>query len=130
MSKAMGFLSLFAAILFVSPAAFACWSDTAVTNSWGDLNGDLNDLGMIFMDSHPNNNCGPTAATRLLWKLQARQATNSNTWLAGASPSPAFAAALQLGPRGLITPELDAELARLAKDYSAPAGNPTLCGFD
>ena len=138
MRKVTVFVAFAAAVLFFSPAAFACWSDVLMNGNnditaWGDLNADFNSMAMIFMDSHPTVApwCGPGAATRLLTRLQARPASISSGWLRGGETALAYAAALQLGPRGLITPDLDAELARLARDYGygvAPGVPP--CGFD
>src|SRR5438270_10464264 len=128
MRKAALLISLSAVLIF-APSALACWSDGTDLSWRNDLNADFNDFGMLFMDSHPNNNCGPTAATRLTWKLQAIPDSGFHQWLSGGNVSLAFAAALQLGPRGLITPELDAQLARAGKNFWF-VPDPTNCGFD
>jgi hypothetical protein len=100
--------------------ALACWSDNAFYTSWTNdpRRTDLNDFGMIFMDSHPIVAwCGPGAADRLRQKLQAMPDDAFRGFLAGGELALAYATALQLGPRGLITPELDAQLARAGRLY-------------
>lgn len=120
------------ATLLVAPDAKACYSDVAYLGWSGDLNGDLNDFALIFMDSHPNAvSCGSAAASRLQSKLTAMPDSAFDDWLVGGSVSLAMAAAMQLGPRGLVTKELDAQLARAGKFYTMTLDTTDGgCGFD
>lgn len=125
-------LVLFAAMLFAAPSAQACWSNNAYLGYDYALNANLHDFGMIFMDSHPNNvGCGSVAAQRLETKLNAMPDSAFRGFLAGGNVTLAMAAAMQLGPRGLVTKELDAALARAGRlyvmDLDVTNGG---CGFD
>lgn len=120
------------AMLLVAPDVQACYSDTASTGWSGALNDDLNDFAMIFMDSHPNAvTCKATAASRLYTKLSAMPDSAFDDWLVGGSVQLAMAAAMQLGPSGLVSKELDAQLARAGRLYTMSLDTVNGgCGFD
>lgn len=127
---------LCAVTLAFAPTAEACWT-TELNVGWNAsepdaLNRNFNDFGAIFLDSHPHAvNCGATAASALKRKLRAMPDSAFRGFLAGANVSLAFAAAMQLGPRGFVDAELDAELARAGRLYVMDL-DPTNggCGFD
>jgi hypothetical protein len=111
-------LSVCAAMLFAAPSASACYSDIAYLGWDGDLNANLHDFGSIFMDSHPNSgSCGSTAASRLQTKLNNMPDSAFRGFLSGGNVTLAMAAAMQLGPRGLVSKDLDAALARAGRLY-------------
>lgn len=140
MRQSLVVLALCAVFLAAAPSAYACWSnngtytyDAATTDA--DLNDTLNDFGMLFLDSHPYAPCSAsTVATRLKDKLTEMANENPSVFtgfLAGGNVSLAMATAMQLGPKGAITPELDAALARAGQLYVLNLGTAAdPCGFD
>jgi hypothetical protein len=124
-------------MLFAAPDVQAgCWSDNGAASTGWDpneddpLNRNLNDFGMFFLDSHPNNvSCSDSViADRLTTKLNNMPQSAFTGWLAGGNVALAFAAAMQLGPNGGVDADLDAALARAGSYYQMiPHAD---CGFD
>lgn len=104
----------------------------------GSLNGDLNDYGVIVEDAGTAE-CAEEARDSLLAKVRAtlgmpmhrdqlgQQVGPYQGWLEGGHLALAFAAAMEIHGRGLLTSELDRELTYAAASYRL-AVEPG-CGF-
>ncbi len=138
MRQSLVVLTLCVVFLAAAPSAYACWSNNGSYSydaANADLNHTLNDFGMLFLDSHPYAPCNPaTVASRLTQKLNEMADENPSVFtgfLAGGNVSLAMATAMQLGPKGAITPELDKALARAGRLYMLNVGTSfDPCGFD
>jgi len=126
-------LSLTAAILlssFLAPSALAC-VDTTIPSSFNPNDGqqDFKLLGQIAQDARGDYWCSIGAHYRLSEFLSTAPDSFFQQFLSGEYVMLVMVAGLELGARGNMTPDLDAQINHVGQIYTFMKDTSDLCGW-